>query len=59
MLIQEYLQNKFESGQSLPYNKYPLNMIPNIKTIEHINDTADLRKTTGYDYIPYTAMKYP
>ena len=34
-------------------------MIPTLDTINYLILHADLRKTTGYDYIPYQAMKIP
>ena len=33
-------------------------MIPNEDSLNQLILKADLRKTTGYDYIPYEAMKY-
>ena len=34
-------------------------MIPTMETINYLQQNADLRKTTGYDYIPYMALMYP
>ena len=33
-------------------------MIPPKRIIDYLGTNADLRKTTGYDYIPYEALKY-
>ena len=33
-------------------------MIPDMDTINYLTRNADLRKTTGYDYIPYKALEY-
>jgi len=29
-----------------------------METLNYLSQNADLRKTTGYDYIPYTALAY-
>ena len=34
-------------------------MTPTMETINYLYQNADLNKTTGYDYIPYMALKYP
>ena len=57
-LIKEYLINKFEKVTPLDDTTYPVQLIPNKDTIEYLRANADLRKTTGYDYIPYQALKY-
>ena len=58
-ILQEYLQNKFGQEDQIPDTIYPTKLIPNLEDIEKLIAKADLKKTTGYDYIPYTALKYP
>ena len=57
-LIKTYLTNKFEEVKPLESTSYPLELIPDMETIEYLRANADLRKTTGYDFIPYQALKY-
>ena len=57
-LLNKYLINKFEKATPLQEVSYPEEFIPDIDTIEYLRKGADLRKTTGYDFIPYQALKY-
>ena len=55
-LLEQYLKIKFEKEANQETWTYPREMIPTSMTINHLILHADLRKTTGFDYIPYQAL---
>ena len=57
-ILNQYLKEKFEGNIKKKILIYPKSMIPNMETIEQLYRNADLKKTTGYDFIPYEALQY-
>ena len=58
-LIATYLKTKFQTDETKKeITPYPEEMIPNKESLNHLILRADLRKTTGFDYIPYEIMKF-
>jgi len=58
IIIQDYLWKKFTITKKKKQVKYPRSMLPTKATVDYLGTNADLKKTTGYDYIPYEALKY-
>ena len=57
-IIQQYLEEKFSKEEEFINTKYPESMLPSSESLKVLHLNADLRKTIGYDYIPYEAIKY-
>ena len=58
-LIATYLKTKFQTNETKGETiVYPEEMIPNQESLDQLILKADLRKTTGFDYIPYEIMKH-
>ena len=58
LIIQKYLKEKFSTPEPLDEGQtFHKEHIPNIDDMNQLIARADLSKTTGYDYIPYSILK--